>query len=117
MRTTLNLDDDVAKLVADYADSRSLSLGKAASEIIRRGLTITGEILFGVEEQSNEEIGEILRRGRENLALLAARQRALRRALESELERARTLKAEVDACVAHEKERLAALNQPQEAAS
>ena len=38
MRTTLNLDDDVLDLLKQYADSRSLALGKAASELVRRGL-------------------------------------------------------------------------------
>jgi hypothetical protein len=39
MRTTVSLDDDVLQLIRRYADSRSLSLGKAASELVRRGLT------------------------------------------------------------------------------
>ena len=39
MRTTLNLDDDVLELLKGYAESRSVALGKAASELIRRGLT------------------------------------------------------------------------------
>ena len=39
MRTTLNLDDDVLELLKDYADSRSVALGKAASDLVRRGLT------------------------------------------------------------------------------
>jgi len=39
MRTTLNLDDDVLELLKDYADRRSVALGKAASELVRRGLT------------------------------------------------------------------------------
>ncbi len=38
MRTTLNLDDDVLETLKEYADSRSLALGKAASELVRRGL-------------------------------------------------------------------------------
>lgn len=38
MRTTLNLDDDVVELLKDYADSRSVALGRAASELVRRGL-------------------------------------------------------------------------------
>jgi hypothetical protein len=38
MRTTLNLDDDVLELLKDYAENRSLALGKAASELVRRGL-------------------------------------------------------------------------------
>jgi len=39
MRTTLNLDDDVLELLKDYADRRSVALGKAASDLVRRGLT------------------------------------------------------------------------------
>jgi hypothetical protein len=38
MRTTLNLDDDVLERLKDYADDRSVALGKAASELMRRGL-------------------------------------------------------------------------------
>ena len=38
MRTTLTLDDDVAELVARQAKARGLSLGKAVSELVRRGL-------------------------------------------------------------------------------
>ena len=39
MRTTLSLDDEVLRLVKRYAESRSLGLGKAVSELVRRGLT------------------------------------------------------------------------------
>ena len=39
MRTTLSLDDEVPQLVKRYAEDRSLALGKAASELVRRGLT------------------------------------------------------------------------------
>lgn len=39
MRTTLNLDDDTYRLVKRYAESRSLALGKAVSELLRRGFT------------------------------------------------------------------------------
>jgi hypothetical protein len=38
MRTTLTLDDDVAELVARQAKARGLSLGKAVSDLVRRGL-------------------------------------------------------------------------------
>jgi hypothetical protein len=38
MRTTLNLDDDVLELLKEYAESRSVALGRAASELVRRGL-------------------------------------------------------------------------------
>ncbi|MCX6615548.1 MAG: antitoxin [Acidobacteria bacterium] len=37
MRTTLSLEDDVIEPVQAYARSHRLSLGKAASELIRRG--------------------------------------------------------------------------------
>ena len=37
MRVTLNLDDDAVKLLREYSKTHSLSLGKAASELIRRG--------------------------------------------------------------------------------
>jgi hypothetical protein len=38
VRTTLSLDDDVVPVVRSYAESRSLPLGKAVSELVRRGL-------------------------------------------------------------------------------
>lgn len=38
MRTTLNLDDDVLRNAKQYADSRSLTMGKAVSELVRKGL-------------------------------------------------------------------------------
>ena len=38
MRTTLALDDDILTQVKTYADSRDISLGKAVSELVRRGL-------------------------------------------------------------------------------
>jgi len=38
MRTTLSLDDDVFREVKVYADSRDIALGKAVSELVRRGL-------------------------------------------------------------------------------
>ena len=37
MRTTLALDDEAARLVRTYARTARVSLGKAASELIRRG--------------------------------------------------------------------------------
>lgn len=36
MRTTFTLDDDAAELAKTYARARSLRLGKAVSELIRR---------------------------------------------------------------------------------
>jgi hypothetical protein len=38
MRTTLNLDDAVVQLLRNYASERSIPLGTAASELVRRGL-------------------------------------------------------------------------------
>ena len=38
MRTTVNLDDDVLQLVSEYAENRSVSLGRALSELVRKGL-------------------------------------------------------------------------------
>ena len=40
MRTTLRLDDDVIELVKSYAQSRDLSIGKAVSELVRRGANV-----------------------------------------------------------------------------
>lgn len=37
MRTTLNLDDDARKILLEYSQTRSIDLGKAASELMRRG--------------------------------------------------------------------------------
>jgi len=38
MRTTVNIDDDVAPTVKSYAESRSISIGKAVSELVRKGI-------------------------------------------------------------------------------
>jgi hypothetical protein len=38
VRTTINLDDDVFPLIKKYAESRRVPLGRAASELVRRGL-------------------------------------------------------------------------------
>jgi len=38
MRTTLNLDDDALELLRKYSQTQSLALGKAASELVRRGV-------------------------------------------------------------------------------
>jgi hypothetical protein len=37
MRTTLNIDDDVFELVRGLADARRVPLGKALSDLARRG--------------------------------------------------------------------------------
>jgi len=40
MRTTLNLDDDVLQEAKRYAEGRSVSIGAAVSELVRRGLSL-----------------------------------------------------------------------------
>ena len=40
MRTTISLDDDIVPVVKRYAASRSVALGKAVSDLVRRGLTV-----------------------------------------------------------------------------
>jgi hypothetical protein len=37
MRTTLNLDDDALKILREYSEMRALAMGKAASELVRKG--------------------------------------------------------------------------------
>jgi hypothetical protein len=39
MRTTLAIDDDVLEEVKQYAAQRDISLGKAATDLIRRGIS------------------------------------------------------------------------------
>jgi hypothetical protein len=38
MRITLSLDDDVIEALKAYAKSRDIPMGKAVSELVRRGL-------------------------------------------------------------------------------
>lgn len=59
MRTTLSLDDDTFRLVKRYATARSLALGKAVSELLRRALTtprptrsINGMLVFDLAPES-----------------------------------------------------------------
>lgn len=55
MRTTLHLDDDIVEAVREYAENRSTGMGKAVSELVRRGLTapfptrmVNGLVVFDV---------------------------------------------------------------------
>jgi hypothetical protein len=59
MRTTVSLDDDVAGLVRQYAESRSLRFGKALSELCRRAFslsrptrTVNGLLVFDLPADS-----------------------------------------------------------------
>ena len=69
MRTTLSLDDDVFDLVKAYAENRSLAMGKAVSELVRRGLTapvktraVNGIDIFDVPTDSETVTSEFLKR-------------------------------------------------------
>jgi hypothetical protein len=50
VRTTLNLDDDVLRDVKQYAENRSVGLGKAISDLVRRGLNtpIQTKVINGI---------------------------------------------------------------------
>jgi hypothetical protein len=39
MRTTLAIDDDVLEQVKVYAEQRNLSMGKAATDLLRKGIS------------------------------------------------------------------------------
>lgn len=39
MRTTLAIDDDILQQVKEYAENRGIPLGRAASDLIRRGIS------------------------------------------------------------------------------
>jgi hypothetical protein len=59
MRTTINLDDDIAPIVKKFAESRALALGKAISELVRRGInasrptrTVNGLLVFDLPSNS-----------------------------------------------------------------
>lgn len=41
MRTTINLDDDVVPAVKQYAESRAVSIGRAVSDLVRKGINAT----------------------------------------------------------------------------
>jgi hypothetical protein len=59
MRTTINLDDEIAGIVKQYAESRAVSLGKAVSELVRRGISasrptrmVNGLLVFDLPSDS-----------------------------------------------------------------
>lgn len=69
MRTTLNLDDDVAELVARRAKARGVSLGKTVSDLVRRGLEVAtpdiekgGGVVFRLRADSPPVTTEDVRR-------------------------------------------------------
>jgi hypothetical protein len=69
MRTTLSLDDDVFEVVKTYAESRSLAMGKALSELVRRGLSappktrrVNGLVVFDLPTDSEPVTTEQVKR-------------------------------------------------------
>ena len=59
MRTTLNLDVDALELLREYSHARTLALGKAASELLRKGAAaqtptrlVHGFVVFDVPPDS-----------------------------------------------------------------
>jgi hypothetical protein len=69
MRTTINLDDDVLDVVKNYAEKRSLALGRAVSELVRRGLgappktrVVNGLVVFDVSDDNEAVTSEQVKR-------------------------------------------------------
>jgi len=69
MRTTLSLDEDVFRLVKSYAENRSLAMGKAVSELVRRGLNapvntrlVNGLVVFDVPKNSETVTSALVKR-------------------------------------------------------
>ena len=69
MRTTLNLDDAVLEDLKDYANSRSVPLGKAASDLLRKGLTsktptrrVNGFVVFDIPAGSRKVTTELVKK-------------------------------------------------------
>jgi len=71
MRTTLSLQDDAVKLIRAHAKRRRLSLGKAASELVRRGARfqlgtrrVNGLVVFDTPDDfpiiTNERVKKLL---------------------------------------------------------
>jgi len=73
MRTTLNLDDDVLAAAKTYAESRSLGLGEAVSELVRRGMSaatptrvVNGLVVFDLPAGSPKVTRETVNRLRDD---------------------------------------------------
>jgi hypothetical protein len=69
MRTTLTLDDDILELAARQAKLRGVSLGKAVSDLLRRGLSAAtpcqdkdGLVVFQLPKDSPKVTTEEVRR-------------------------------------------------------
>lgn len=69
MRTTLNLDDSVLDDLKEYADRRSLALGKAASDLLRKGLAsstptrlVNGFVVFDIPAEPRKSTTELVKK-------------------------------------------------------
>jgi hypothetical protein len=69
MRTTLNLDDDVVEAVKAYSENHCVSLGKAASDLLRKGLAfrtptkiVNGLVVFDLPPGSPPVTTELIKR-------------------------------------------------------
>ena len=69
MRTTISLDDDVFDMAKRYAEARSIALGKALSELARRGAeapvksrNVNGLVVFDVPEDTERVTTEQIKR-------------------------------------------------------
>jgi hypothetical protein len=65
MRTTVSLDDDVFELVKRYAEARSVAMGKALSELVRRGVhapprtrKVNGLVIFDLPDDTETVTSE-----------------------------------------------------------
>lgn len=50
MRTTIDIDDEVLEAVREISRAQHISLGRALSEVTKRGLQRAGEVRLGEEE-------------------------------------------------------------------
>jgi negative regulator of replication initiation len=69
MRTTLSLDDDLVPVVKSYAASRSLAMGQAVSELVRRGLNapvktrvLNGLVVFDLPDDAEPVTSALVKR-------------------------------------------------------
>ncbi len=69
VRTTINLEDDIVRVVKQYAKDRSINLGAAVSALLRRGLSaarptrmVNGIHVVDLPEDSPRVTAECVRR-------------------------------------------------------
>ncbi len=69
MRTTVSLDDDVFEMAKRYAKAHSVAMGKALSELVRRGADapprtrkVNGLLIFDLPEGAEKITSEHVKR-------------------------------------------------------